>query len=147
MNNDEFSEKKRRENNIYIHSTIIFTILLFANSMLLTAGINWAEGADQNLIILFATLLVGNIERMLYNIQIIKTKYDIIIMSIVGIVSIVLIIWSIIDLIKGEPFFSNNGLSHTGGILVTMVLLLLICASSLISISNKRKFPENQEIA
>jgi len=139
------NNKQNIKNNIYGHMFVVFVVLLYLNACLMRSGIIWADIYDSTLIILFFTLALGTLEMIFNDVYV----YDLKIQILIGILGLIGMILTIIDIINGEKIFLNESLTRTGGGLITMILLLFIQLELIIKIlfDKFKKMPhENVDI-
>ena len=123
MENESFDERQLQiRGDIFKHGFLTAGALVLFNAFLQGEGIGWANGFQQNILILVLAVTVVSVEFHLRGVYFGKTGRREAFIAIFGLCSVFLLALPIIHFTQGEGFvsvsiLSDNGFYFIGGIL------------------------------
>jgi len=131
MKMENFDERQLQiRGDIFKHGFLLAVALMLINAFLQSEGIDWADGFQQNIIMLFLVITVVSVEFHLHGVYFGKRGRRNAFIAIFGLCSIVLLVLSVIHFAQGEIFaagyrLTDNGFHFTIGL---MCFINTICA-------------------
>jgi hypothetical protein len=122
----------------FFHGVIAAVILLLGNAALQDAGIIWASGFAQNVIIMFAILTVVTVEMVIRDCYFGQSGQNLLLMLIFVLIAFALSITTVTHIVKGDVLFTNGAFTKEGEHLPQAILTLVMAASMAIKEIKRR---------
>jgi hypothetical protein len=141
---NQFDERQIQiRGQVFFHGLIMALALVLINGFLQANSITWANGFDQNLLIVIATVMVVSIEAILRDAFFEQQRMHWLMIGIYGVCAVTILIFYAIRFLQGDSFMENGGLSNYGsnfttGLLLAIATIVGICKE----LSERRKRSE-----
>ena len=133
MINKHFDERQLQiRGEIFFHGLVTALALLLINAFLLGSEIVWANGFQQNIIIIVLIGMVIFVEAILRDAFFGMGQMRWPIIGTFGIISIVLVAWGVGSMMRGNALFGDAGLTDSGFMLVTATMPVSVTIAGLI---------------
>ncbi|HBU11792.1 MAG TPA: hypothetical protein DEB31_03425 [Clostridiales bacterium] len=145
MSSDKFDERQLQiRGNIFKHGVFTAIGLLLANAFLQKAGILWASGFHQNILLLMLTVTVISVAFHVRGVYFAENGTQRrMFLSVFTVAALMLSVSSVVFIIDGDTLIAGGMLTDTGFFLVLAILFWvnLICGFACAAIE-KRKNPQ-----
>ena len=140
MKNKHFDERQLLiRGEIFFHGLIAAFALLLINAFLVGSGIVWANGFQQNIIIIILTGMVVIVEAILRDAFFGMGQMRWPIIGTFGVVAIVLLVWGIGSALRGNALVGDGSLTDSGFLLVAAIMPVSVTVAGLVKeIAEKR---------
>ncbi len=112
---------------VFQHTVALLFVLLMANGLAKSAGVTWAEGMWENLLIMWAGMALAMYEFILRGIMSVGSRLSRILFPFEGIVGLILTVGCSYHIFSGgEAMIANGMLTSAGGELIEGCVMLSI---------------------
>ena len=127
MKTKQFDERQMQiRGKIFFRGFITAVALLLINAFLQSYDVVWASGFHQNILILMVAVTVVSVESILRGAYFDSEQRHRIVIVIFGILSLVLLFFSMRHMINGDAFIDNNILTDNGFSLAFAIMTVTI---------------------
>ena len=140
----QFDERQLQiRGQIFFHGLLVILVMMLINGFLQANTIAWANGFDQNILIIIATVMVVSIEAILRGAFFGQRQTHWPMIGIYGICAAVIVVFYAVRFIQGASFLEDGGLSNYGanftmGFMLAITTIIGICKE----LSDRHEKPE-----
>jgi len=122
----KFDERQLQiRGQIFFHGLLVILALVLINGFLQDNMIAWANGFDQSLLIIIATVMLVSIEAILRGAFFGQRQTHWPMIGVYGVCAAIIIIFYAVRFLQGAVFVQNGGLSNYGANFTTGLMLAI----------------------
>ena len=131
----QFDERQIQiRGKVFFHGFITAVALLLINAFFQSYDVIWASGFHQNVLILMAIVTVVSVESILRGAYFDSEPRRRMVIGIFGIISLILLAFSVFHIIQGEALIENGRLTDNG---FSLAFAVMVTAITLVGIVNE----------